>query len=147
MSGIFLKTAAFLCLAIAFGGAAAAQDGVIDAPTALRLQSEGSIAIIDIRRPAEWRETGVPAGARAITMHHPDGASGFLASVLSSVDGDKSAPIALICASGVRSTWASTFLARNGFTQVYNIKEGMMGRGKQPGWIARGNPMDPPPAQ
>lgn len=146
MLRILFKAAVILYLGMALTGGAMAQDGVIDAPTALRLQSEGSIVIIDIRRPQEWRDTGIPDSARAITMHHPDGPAGFLTAVLDSVDGDKSTAIALICASGVRSTWASTFLARNGFTHVYNIKEGMLGRGRSPGWIARGHPVQSPPS-
>ncbi|MDW3206739.1 MAG: rhodanese-like domain-containing protein [Alphaproteobacteria bacterium] len=147
MLRILLKAVAILYLGTMLSGPAAAQDGVIDAPTALQLQNEGAITIVDIRRPQEWQDTGIPRGARAISMHHPDGPAGFLAAVLDSVDGDKSTPIALICASGVRSTWASTFLARSGFTSVYNIKEGMLGRGRASGWIARGNPVEPPPAQ
>jgi rhodanese-related sulfurtransferase len=33
-------------------------------------------------------------------------------------------------------------LREAGFTQVYNIKEGMMGSSAGPGWIARGLPLE-----
>lgn len=142
MFGNFLKALTILFIFTFGSNAIAAEQGVIDAPTALELQQAGTIAIIDIRRPSEWRDTGIPAEGRAITMHDPDGPMAFLEKILASVDGNKDAPIGLICASGVRSTWASNFLAQNGFTHVYNIKEGMLGRGRSPGWIKRGHPVD-----
>lgn len=146
MRRIFLKAlgtaAAGLLLAGVSTAPAPAEDGVIDAETAHARQQTGEMTVIDIRRPSEWQETGIPAGGKAVTMHDPDGLAAFLSNVLDAVDGNPDAPIGLICASGVRSTWASAFLARNGFTQVYNIKEGMLGRGRAQGWIARGLPVE-----
>jgi rhodanese-related sulfurtransferase len=52
-------------------------------------------------------------------------------------------PIALICARGNRSSLASSALAEAGYTQVYNIREGMLGSPDGPGWLARGLPTDP----
>jgi rhodanese-related sulfurtransferase len=34
------------------------------------------------------------------------------------------------------------YLQEQGFTQVYNIKEGMVGSGGGPGWIKRGLPVE-----
>jgi rhodanese-related sulfurtransferase len=139
---ILAKSFAFLALLGWAVTAATAADGVIDAPTAYDRQQAGALTVIDIRRPEEWRATGIPADAEAITLHDPDGHQAFLEKVVASVDGDKAAPIALICASGARSTWAGNFLARSGFTNVFNIKEGMLGRGAAPGWIARDFPLE-----
>lgn len=119
-----------------------AEDGVIGSELAFEQMQAGGLTVIDIRRHEEWLETGIPQGGHAITMHDPDGQEAFLANVLSALDGDRTAPVGLICASGVRSTWASGYLARNGFTNVYNIREGMLGRGRQPGWIAHGLPVE-----
>jgi rhodanese-related sulfurtransferase len=34
------------------------------------------------------------------------------------------------------------YLQSQGFTQVYNVKEGMAGSGAGPGWLKRGLPVD-----
>lgn len=143
MGRILTKSLAFLLFVGLIAPVSWAADGVIDAPTAYDRQQAGALTVIDIRRPEEWRATGIPADGKAITMHDPAGHQAFMEKVLAGVDGDKNAPIALICASGVRSTWASTYLARAGFTNVYNIKEGMLGRARAPGWIGRGLPTSP----
>lgn len=131
-----------LLVPMTVAAAAAAEDNVISAKDAYALVQQGQLTIIDIRRPSEWKQTGIPAGAQAITMHDPAGQAAFLEKVTAGVAGDKSAPIGLICASGVRSTWASGYLARNGFTQILNIKEGMLGRGPSPGWMRQGLPVE-----
>ena len=99
----------------------------------------GELTIIDVRSPAEWRQTGVAVGARRATIHNPPGLAGFLAEVAAIVGEDKSKPIAMICALGGRSAAAT----KQGFTSVFNIGEGMLGGGGKPGWIARGLPVEP----
>ena len=42
-----------------------------------------------------------------------------------------------------RCCLASSALAEAGYTQVYNIREGMLGSPDGPGWLARGLPTDP----
>ena len=138
------RTVRLLCIAlitlvISHAGPVAAET-VIGAEEARTKQESGTLTVIDIRRPSEWRDSGVPEGGETISMHDPAGPEAFLANILASVDGDKAAPIGLICASGVRSTWASDFLESQGFTNIFNIKEGMLGRGPAPGWIRRGLP-------
>lgn len=114
---------------------------VLSAQEARARQENGALTLVDIRRMSEWAESGIPEGAVAISMHDPAGVQAFLANILDSVDGDRQAPIGLICASGVRSTWASQFLEGQGFTNVFNIKEGMLGRGPSLGWIKQGLPV------
>ena len=103
----------------------------------------GEITLIDVRSPAEWRQTGIAEGGKPVTIHNPGGAEEFARAVLAAVGGDRNRPIALICASGNRSTRASGLLAASGFTAIFNVGEGMLGRGDQPGWIARGLPVEP----
>lgn len=102
----------------------------------------GKLRLIDIRTPEEWRETGVAPGAARINLYHPDGAEGFTRELLKLVDGDRNAPIALICRSGNRSTQAQRYLAEQGFTRVYNVREGMLGGSAGPGWVSRGLPVE-----
>lgn len=127
-----------LCL---LAGKAAAQE--MSAPEALEAMRAGKITLIDIRTPPEWRQTGVAHDALRINMLHPQGAAGFLNEVLAKVGGDKTAPIALICRTGNRTTQVQKFLQSQGFTQVYNVREGMAGSGAGPGWLARKLPVDP----
>jgi rhodanese-related sulfurtransferase len=122
---------------------AVAGGGMLSAVEAARRAKSGEITVIDVRSPAEWRETGTAPGAKRVTIHDPERGAGFLRHMIAAVDGDRSQPIALICARGNRSTVARNFLTRYGFTNVHNIVEGMQGNRTGPGWIARGLPVAP----
>ena len=115
------------------------------APDAHAQAQAGQLTLIDIRRPDEWRQTGVAQGALRINMAHPQGTTGFVRQVEAEV-GNRNAPIGLICRTGNRSTQMQQALTRAGFTKVYNIREGMAGSGAGPGWIKRGLPVEPCPA-
>lgn len=132
--------ALLLMLALA---APAAAGGVISADEAHRRSQAGELLIVDVRSPGEWRQTGLPQGAAAVTIHDPNGPEGFLAATLAAVDGDRSRPIALICAVGVRSSRAHRFLEAKGFTAAFDVSEGMLGRRDLPGWLKRGLPTEP----
>ena len=119
----------------------------IDAPQAAAAVGAGKLMLIDIRTQAEWKETGVAKGARRVNMLHPQGAKGFTDQLLSEVKGDRNAAIALICRTGNRSSQVQRYLQSVGFTQVYNISEGMAGSAAGPGWIKRGLPVEPCTAQ
>ena len=125
---------------------AAAQEAgtqVIAADRAMQLAGTEEMVVVDVRSPQEWQQTGVPEGARLVTIHQPDGLIGFLDEMNEELGPDHSLPIALICARGNRSTLASSALAEAGYTQVYNIREGMLGSPDGPGWLARGLPTEP----
>lgn len=100
--------------------------------------SSGEITLIDIRRPDEWAKTGSAAGAARLDMRRED----FIPALDALVQGDRSAPIALICARGVRSDRMSRFLSEAGFTRIIDVPEGMLGSGAGPGWLRRGLPVD-----
>lgn len=114
----------------------------ISGPEALERARRGEVTIIDVRSPQEWRQTGLPSGAQAVTIHDPDGIEGFVAALKRSVGNDLDRPVALICARGNRSTRAQNALRAAGFTQVLNVKEGMLGGASGPGWLARDLPLD-----
>lgn len=114
----------------------------LSAPEAAAATAAGKITLVDIRTPPEWKETGVAKGARLLNMLHPQGAPGFTNALLEKVNGDRNAPIALICRTGNRTTQVQRYLQSVGFTQVYNVKEGMAGSAAGPGWIKRGLPVD-----
>lgn len=136
-----LFTTPLLVLAL---GACSAQSGpTLSASEAYQKARAGELTLIDIRRPDEWRQTGVAEGALRINMVHPQGVRGFIRQVSAEIGGQRDAPIALICRTGNRTTHMQKALQEAGFTNVYHVPEGMVGSRAGPGWIARGLPVDP----
>ncbi|TNF62681.1 MAG: rhodanese-like domain-containing protein [Rhodobacteraceae bacterium] len=97
----------------------------------------GTITLVDIRRPEEWKSTGLGEGALPLDMRRPD----FVATLDAALGGDRSRPVALICASGVRSARLARALADAGFTDVRDVPEGMSGSRLGPGWVRSGLPV------
>ena len=96
--------------------------------------------IIDIRRPDEWRDTGVIANSKLLMAFdaqgrfNPDFPRQFEAYV------DKDEDVVIICRSGNRSSRLSHLLTEQaGYTRVYNVSGGIVG------WIGAGNPTVPCP--
>jgi len=92
----------------------------------------GDITLIDIRRPDEWRKTGIGQGAKPLDMRRKD----FVEMLGGLIGGDLDAPVALICARGVRSARMSKRLRDAGFTRIIDVPEGMLGSRAGPGWLA-----------
>lgn len=113
----------------------------LSAPDAYDQTKAGSITLIDIRTPPEWRQTGVAEGALRIDMRQPGGPQAFADAVLAQVGGDKAAPIALICRTGSRTAAMQQELQSRGFSHVYTVAEGMAGSAAGPGWLKRGLPV------
>jgi rhodanese-related sulfurtransferase len=129
-----------LLIVLPLSAACARESGPsLSAPEALERARAGNLTIVDIRRPEEWRQTGVAEGAARIDMRHP----AFVDAVLARVGGDRNAPIALICRTGNRTGQMQAVLRDQGFTNVYHIGEGMAGSGAGPGWVRRGLPVEP----
>ncbi len=97
----------------------------------------GEIVLVDIRTPREWSDTGVPAGAHPIDMRRGD----FLSALEKVAGTDKTRPIAVICARGVRSARLSRALTEAGFSNIIDVPEGMLGSSAGPGWLKSGLPV------
>jgi rhodanese-related sulfurtransferase len=132
-----------LPLLLSLAPAGAVEPLLLDAPSVYDQVRAGERLLIDVRSPSEWQQTGLPAGAAALTIHDPGGLPAFVAAVVAYVDGELTTPVAVICASGVRSTRAQQLLAEAGFVDVVNVREGMFGSRDGPGWLNRGLPTDP----
>jgi len=104
---------------------------------AYRAAQAQDIFLVDIRRADEWARTGIGEGAVPIDMRRPD----FTAALDRLTKGDRSAPIALICARGVRSRYLSAALSEAGFTHIIDVPEGMLGSFAGPGWLKTGLPV------
>jgi rhodanese-related sulfurtransferase len=116
--------------------------GNLNALAAHDLAKAGKITLIDIRRPDEWRQTGVGEGVKKIDMQHPQGMQGFAQEVAQAVGQDIHSPIVLICRTGSRTSRLVPVLTEMGFTNVRQVPEGMLGSRHGPGWIARGLPTE-----
>jgi rhodanese-related sulfurtransferase len=92
--------AALLVLGLVWpAGQLQAQDTIapiISADDALRLAESGQIVLVDVRSPQEWRQTGVPSGARTVTIHNPNGLVGFLEAMEGALGADPDQAIAVI---------------------------------------------------
>lgn len=101
--------------------------------------TSGTLVLIDIRSQDEWRETGLAASAHAITMHQSK--QSFMRALSRATGNDKSRPIALICATGVRSHHLQEMLEKSGYSAVYDVSEGMLGNSVRDGFIAAKLPL------
>lgn len=97
----------------------------------------GGLTLIDIRTPREWQATGVPEGAIPLDMRRQD----FINQLQRIMAENPAAPVALICARGVRSARMARALSDAGLAGVVDVPEGMLGSTAGPGWLARGLPV------
>ena len=100
---------------------------------------KGELVLVDIRAPKEWQASGLPASSKAITMYQSG--SRFLSALKRAAGGDPGKPIALICATGVRSVHLQAMLKRAGIEKTINVLGGMFGTPKDTGWLKAGLPV------
>ena len=92
----------------------------------LQAMLEKSIPVYDIRRPEEWRQTGVIEGSDLLTYVDSNGRvmPDFMHRLTTEVG--KHDPVILICRTGSRtSTLARYLVEQMGYTQVYNVRDGI----------------------
>ncbi len=135
-----------ICAFAAFAAAmppstATAAGGRVTPAQAHSEAAAGARVLIDVRSPPEWKRSGLPRGAATVTIHQP--APAFLDGILAAIGGDRDRPIALICATGIRSHRAQQFLESRGFTDVLNVDGGLYGAPGSAGWVKSGLPMNP----
>lgn len=107
----------------------------LDNSTLKRLIAEG-VPVVDIRRPDEWKSTGVIEGSHLITFFDKVGQPNpdFLKH-LNEIAGP-SEQLVFICRTGNRSSVLSKYLSeRGGYTQIANVQKGIVN------WIGEGNPV------
>jgi rhodanese-related sulfurtransferase len=87
---------------------------------------ESKIPIVDIRTPAEWKETGLLKNSIPIMFFDERGnydLNGFLKQLHAKVDTTK--PFALICRSGNRTSTIAPYFAKKLGYKVINLKGGI----------------------
>ncbi|MBC8211803.1 MAG: sulfurtransferase [Gammaproteobacteria bacterium] len=93
----------------------------------LKALLQQGVPVYDIRRPDEWRQTGVVEGSQRLTFVDgsgrlmPDFFTRFSAAV------GKDDPVILICRTGNRSSVLGKHLMEKmGYTKVYNVRDGIV---------------------
>lgn len=92
----------------------------------LKTMLEQDVSIYDVRRPEEWRQTGVIEGSQLLTFVDASGRvmPDFLPRFTSVVGKDD--PVILICRTGSRtSTLARYLVEQMGYTNVFNVRNGI----------------------
>lgn len=125
LAGSFLLPASFV------SGQSAPSLSARDAHDAARA---GTIVLIDVRTPDEWRDTGLPQGAIALDAETP-GFEVRLAGLRLDHPGKR---IALIDRSGALSSSLRAKLAGRGWRDIVAVRSGMLGPG---GWLAENLPV------
>jgi rhodanese-related sulfurtransferase len=102
----------------------------------LKSMMDEGVTIIDIRRPEEWKQTGVVKGSQRLTSFDKGGRlmPSFLPTFTNNISKDQ--PVILICRTGNRTQALSTHLSKElGYTNIFNVKNGITS------WIREGLPV------
>lgn len=101
---------------------------------------EQGVPIIDVRRPEEWRQSGVVKGSHLITFFDKQGRydlNAWMAQLSKIAATDD--PFILICRTGSRTRTISRFLDQKlAYHKVHNVTRGITD------WIAKGNATEQP---
>ena len=89
---------------------------------------EEKVTLVDIRRPEEWKQTGIVPGSNMITLFTSRGGiNPDFVSQLQKVS-SPGKPVILICRTGNRTRAGSTMLVKQlGYKNVYNVTRGITG--------------------
>lgn len=102
----------------------------------LQTMMEQGVPVFDVRRPEEWKQTGVIEGSQTLTFVDRGGRlkPDFLPTFTQSVDKDQ--PVILICRTGNRTRALANHLSKElGYTKIYNVKNGITS------WMREGGPV------
>ena len=117
------------------------KEHILSAKEANQLSNNGQLLLVDIRSVEEWQQTGVAPQALLLSIHEKGGIPQFSQRLLKAVSGNKNKSIALICAGGVRSARVRRYLMQQGFRNITDVAEGMVGGWFTQGWIEQGLPI------
>ncbi|CAN7540243.1 rhodanese-like domain-containing protein [Bosea sp. LjRoot237] len=125
--------------ALALTGPALAQSALpsLSVSEAHEAAKAGKLVLVDIRTPEEWTDTGVPEGAIKLDMT----GSAFEVRLAALKLDHPGKPIALICRTGNRTSALQKKLATRGWTNLVDVRGGLLGNPKDKGWLAEGLPV------
>lgn len=102
-------------------GAKAPKPQVVSVTDAQARAHAGSLTIVDVRMPEEWAVTGLPEGAKGVTL----GTTEFTDALAEISAAHPSQTLAMICKSGMRSEKAAKLAQAHGLDGVEVIAGGM----------------------
>jgi len=120
-----IRSLGILLFVLGLAGCAEPPYTHIDNARLKELAGQG-VPVYDVRRPEEWRETGVVEGSRLLTFVDANGRLNpeFLPRFTADVGKDD--PVILICRTGNRTdVLARHLVEKMGYTQVYNVRHGI----------------------
>ncbi|MDO8891361.1 MAG: rhodanese-like domain-containing protein [Sulfurimicrobium sp.] len=125
---------AIILLAFSLGACAEPPYTNVDNGKLKELITQG-VPLYDVRRAEEWSQTGVVEGSRKLTF--VDSAGRMNPELLPRLAAEvgKNDPVVLICRTGNRTDSLARELAKAGYTQIYNVRDGITR------WIGEGNPV------
>lgn len=92
--------------------------------TQLQAMLGSDVPIYDIRRPEEWRQTGVIEGSQLLTF--VDAGGRVQPDFLNQFTRAKNDPVILICRTGNRTSNLARYLVEElGYTKVFNVSDGI----------------------
>jgi rhodanese-related sulfurtransferase len=122
-------------LVLALGGCAKPPYTNVDNVELKTLIAQG-VPVYDIRRPDEWRATGVVEGSHMLTYVDKSGRPNPQFQPRFTAEVGKNDPVILICRTGNRTDkLARELMEKHGYTRVYNVRDGITG------WIGEKNPV------
>ena len=95
------------------------------------------VLLVDIRTPEEWKDTGVPEGAIRLDMTSPV----FEARLATLRAENPGKPIAIICRTASRTRRLQDVLGKRGWTNIIDVRGGVLGDGRNKGWLDEGLPL------
>jgi rhodanese-related sulfurtransferase len=97
----------------------------------------GKLVLVDIRTPEEWTDTGVPEGAIKLDMT----GSAFEVRLAALKLDHPGKPIALICRTGNRTSTLQKTLVGRGWTNLVDVRGGLLGNPRNKGWLSENLPV------
>jgi rhodanese-related sulfurtransferase len=111
----------------------------VDPDNLEQLVREQDALVIDVRTPAEWKETGTIPSSRMIMFYDENGehdSKKWLDQLMQVKKPDQK--VILVCRSGGRSARVGEFLDREiGMKNIYHLENGITG------WIEKGKGVEP----
>ena len=126
MINIFKITIISLCSLLLYTNHAHAERYTNISNKQLTQLMKNGVQVYDIRRPEEWKQTGVIPGARLMTYQDANGnlMPWFFERFTKEIPKDK--PVVLICRTGNRtSKLAYALHSQYGYSRVYNLQRGI----------------------
>lgn len=135
-----LTRRSLLALTVVFGLAPSmsfAETQTLTATAAYEGVNDGSLILVDVRRPDEWISTGVAPGAWLLDMSQEN----FVAYLMAVIEQNPDHAVAVICRTGNRTGQLVAWLEQNNIKGVLDVTEGMVGGPNGPGWLTTGLPV------